>query len=194
MLKFGVEIEVANLDINKAEDLLRQHNIGKNYTQTWKAVMDGSINPYGSEFVSPIFTWEEKDAIFEVIDLIKTTKGTCNQSCGLHIHMSGDFPKSWDSMKETIWKWYLSIQPGFIPAKRRKSSYCKEKLGKDKHQIVTPVRECAWNIESPHIELRLFNAHLCKRWFYRCLKTSRELGIILEGLKSAVGQPALIGI
>lgn len=188
MLRFGVEIEVADVDVFKAESLVRQHNQG------WKAVVDCSILPHGSEFVSPIFTWEERDGIFEIADLIKTTDGTCNQSCGFHVHMSGDFPTSWDEMKEHIWNWYLTIQPGFKPAQRRRNGYCKEELGTNKHQIIRPVCEHLWQRESPHIELRLFNAHLCRRWIYRCLKASRELGLILESLKPAAGQPVLMRV
>jgi hypothetical protein len=172
MLRFGVEVEVA--------DTKHYPSIDIEGTYGWKITCDESINPHGMEFISPIFTWDTKDAIFTVIDIIKTTGGFCNQSCGFHVHMSGDFPPSWDAIKEPIWKWYRSILPGFMPAKRRKNGYCQEKLGTDKHQIVRPVCEHQWTKESPHIELRLFNAHLCKRWIYRCLKVSKQLGELLE--------------
>jgi len=194
VLRFGVEVEVARVDINIAENLVREHNLSRRYEQGWRTSLDCSINPYGSEFISPIFTWDTRNDIFTVIDAIKKTGGFCNQSCGFHVHLSGDFPESWNEMKEHIWKWYLSILPGFKPAKRRRDGYCKEELGTNKHQIVHPVCEHLWQRESPHLELRLFNAHLCKRWMYRCIKVSRELGIILESLVPAVGQPALIGV
>lgn len=187
MLRFGVEIEVAGIKKQSSIDLE-----GPPYG--WKIACDGSISPHGEEFISPIFTWDIKDSVFEVVDIIKTTGGFCNQSCGLHIHMSGDFPTSWDEMKEHIWNWYRSILPGFKPAQRRRNGYCKEELGTNKHQIVRPVCEQFWQKEPPHIEIRLFNAHLDRRWIYRCLKASRELGTILESLKSAAGQPVLAGI
>lgn len=180
MIRFGVEIEAAGVDINKAESLVKQYNLAHHPEQAWKTVLDCSINPHGLEFISPIFTWDTRDAIFEISDLINEAGGICNQSCGFHVHMSGDFPTSWDEMKEHIWNWYRSILPGFKPAKRRKNSYCKEELGTDKHQIIRPVCEHLWQRESPHIELRLFNAHLCRRWIYRCLNASKQLGELLE--------------
>lgn len=214
MLRFGVEIEVAKLSIQSATDMLRNNKVfpdtlGKmlsnevniiNWFDEWQIKKDGSIRPYGSELVSPIFTWETSGQVFEMIDLLKRNRGKCNQSCGFHIHMSGNFPNKWNDMKPTIARWYERIKPAFKPARQRKDNYCSEELGQRKYQIVAPVIrapedinnycEGIWKVTSPHIEVRLFNAHLCKRYIHRCLKATQELGKLLENLKSAVCQPA----
>ena len=108
--------------------------------------------------------------------------------------MSGDFPNKWEDMKPIIQEWYKRIKPGFRPARQRRDDYCSEELCLRKYQIVAPVIRApediynyaggVWKVTKPHIEIRLFNAHLCKRWIHRCLKISKELGEILENVRS----------
>lgn len=204
MIQYGVEIEVAKLSIQSATDMLRNHktfsdNTNKilnskvsiiNWFDDWLIKEDGSIKPYGSELVSPIFSWENRSQVFEMIDLLKRNWAECNQSCGFHIHMSGNFPNKWEDMKPTIKAWYKRIKVGFRPARQRRDDYCSEELCQRKYQIVAPVIrapedtsgycEGVWKVTQPHLEIRLFNSHLCKRWVWRCLKVSKELGELLE--------------
>jgi len=214
LIRYGVEIEVSKLSIQAATDMLRNHKAFSNNTQEilnkevfiidwfddWLIKEDGSIRPYGSELVSPIFSWENRGQVFEMVDLLKRNWAKCNQSTGFHVHISGDFPNKWEDMKPTIEKWYEKIKPAFRPARQRRDDYCSEVLGQRKYQIVAPIIRApedissycdgVWKVTQPHIEVRLFNAHLCKRYIHRCLVASKELGEILENTKSAVCQPA----
>jgi len=211
MLRFGVEIEVAKLSVQAAIDMLRNNkafpNDDKlsdtvsiiNWFDDWLIKEDGSIRPYGSEFVSPIFTWENRSQVFEMIDLLKRNWAKCNQSCGFHVHMSGDFSNKWSTMTPIIEKWYKRIKPGFKPARQRRDEYCIERLDQAKYRICRPVivhpesaeSYCSgeWKVTQPRIEIRLFNAHLCKRWVHRCLVVSRELGETLENTRSVSASP-----
>jgi len=208
MIKYGVEIEVTKLSIQAATDMLKNNKAFSDKTNKilnkevsiidwfdgWLVKEDGSLKPYGSELVSPIFSWENRGQVFEMIDLLKRNWAKCNQSCGFHVHLSGDFPNRWENMKPIIEEWYERIKPGFRPARQRRDDYCSETLGQRRYQIVSPIIrapedinsycEGVWKVTVPHIEIRLFNAHLCKRWIHRCLKISRELGETLENVRS----------
>jgi hypothetical protein len=205
MLRFGVEIEVTKLSVQAAIDMLRNNKAFTNdiklsdtvstinWFDDWLVKEDGSIHPYGSELVSPIFTWQNRGQVFEMIDLLKRNWAKCNQSCGFHVHMSGDFPEKWKEMCPIIEVWYKRIKLGFKPAKSRRDEYCIEKLDQAKYRICRPVitnpesieSYCAgeWKVSKPHIEVRLFNSRLCKRWIWRCLKVCKQLGELLEEQK-----------
>ena len=85
MLKFGVELEVAKLSIQSATDMLRNkrafsdkinEELNKkvyiiDWFDGWLIKEDGSIRPYGSELVSPIFTWETRGQVFEMVSLLQ---------------------------------------------------------------------------------------------------------------------------
>jgi len=92
MLRFGVEIEVADISVDPNNDRTLRN------TTRWEIKYDSSIQPSGLEFVSPIFEWENRGQVFDMVDRIKG-KGKCNQSCGLHIHMSGEFGSSFHSVR-----------------------------------------------------------------------------------------------
>ena len=185
---------------NNTQEILNKEVFIIDWFDDWLIKEDGSIRPYGSELVSPIFSWENRGQVFEMVDLLKRNWAKCNQSTGFHVHISGDFPNKWEDMKPTIEKWYEKIKPAFRPARQRRDDYCSEVLGQRKYQIVAPIIRApedissycdgVWKVTQPHIEVRLFNAHLCKRYIHRCLVASKELGEILENTKSAVCQPA----
>jgi hypothetical protein len=191
-MKFGIELEVVYLSVSNAIDIFRGR-LYRDMFNDWQIKEDGSLHPFGVELVSPVFEWQNRGQVFDIIDILKRNRARSNQSTGFHVHMSGNFPNKWEDMKPTIARWYERIKPGFRPAKQRRDDYCSEALGQRKYQIVAPIIRAPEDISSycngvwektiPHIEIRLFNAHLCKRWVWRCLKASKELGCLLENAK-----------
>lgn len=169
MLKFGVEIEC----------VYKNHEL-PSMPEGWQCVGDGSISPVGLEFVSPIFTWEDRGQVFKMVEELQSKGASCNQSCGLHVHMSGEFPE-WKTIRKTGEKWYEGIKSGFRPAEPRRSRYVVETWNEsypyEKYRLVRLVEESFFR---KHIEVRLFNAHLCKRWVARCLGATKQFGETLE--------------
>jgi len=113
-----------------------------------------------------------------VVESLQPEGASCNQSCGLHIHMSGVFPE-WKKIVEVGEKWYKSIKAGFRPARQRRG-YCIEKIeltSREKYRMIRPVQISNGRT---HLEVRLFNAHLNKRWIARCLGVTKQLGEVLE--------------
>jgi hypothetical protein len=172
-LLFGVEIEVSS-GHQKYQDL---KNVSVPY---WHNKSDISIRPHGREFISPTFEWENRGQIFDTIKRLQNLGVRCNQSCGLHVHMSGLFPKWNRQLEEHLENWYEKIKPGFKSAASRRRGYCTEFDGNNRrYHFVCRVGR---NGDRLHIEIRLFNAHLCQRWVARCLWEAKKLGESLENM------------
>ena len=172
-LLFGVEIEVTRGKTTWAA-------IKTTEFSRWYNVSDCSIYPNGREFVSPKFRWEERGQVFDVVEDLQDAGARCNQSRGFHVHMSGKFPV-WDqSLKQYLEAWYEKLQPGFKPARHRREEYCTDFDNPIKGERYHFVRFVGMDSGHLHIELRFFNAFLCKRWVARCLWEAKKLGDALE--------------
>lgn len=97
--KFGIEIEVVNLDRETLTRKLREQNIDcyfEGYTHRvtshWKIVTDASVSG-GYELVSPVLFGEEGLAtVKKVLSCLNQSKRNAdmdmiNYSCGLHVHI-----------------------------------------------------------------------------------------------------------
>lgn len=181
MLRFGVELEIANINMSYDDERTIESTTG------WDIKCDISIDPSGLEFVSPVFEWENREQVFKMVERIKTgwPKAECNQSCGLHVHMSGEFGYSFDEVRKIGRQWYHSIEDGFKPAKRRRNKYCfLDFVGPRERYDAIRLVTSPLSDDRMHIEIRLFNMHLCKRWIARCLFKAKELGDLLEKQKN----------
>jgi hypothetical protein len=177
MLRFGVELEIAKISMDYEDALTIKR------TTDWDIKSDASIQPSGLEFVSPIFDWDNRGQVFKMVERIKTgwPKAECNQSCGLHVHMSGDFGPFFPIVRKIGQQWYKGIEDGFKPSAGRKAQYCMLRFNgpEMRYDAIRHVSTHSYD-GTMHIEIRLFNIHLCKRWIARCLWKARELGDILE--------------
>jgi hypothetical protein len=171
-LLFGVEIEVTR-------GKCTYENLKEVCIPRWRNIPDYSIKPRGREFVSPIFDWDNRGQVFDSVTILQRFGARCNQSCGFHVHMSGNFPEWSSSLVEYLEEWYTHLQGGFKSAKRRERLHCTRDLSfsNGRYRFIRPVNKDGDRL---HIEIRLFNIHLCKRWIARCLWEAKKLGESLE--------------
>lgn len=97
--KFGIEIEVANVNQNDVADALSRAGIAcaaEQYNHRtrphWKITTDSSIqsdNGRACEIVSPILTPNRQtfEQISQICTIIKSIGGKVNSSCGFHVHV-----------------------------------------------------------------------------------------------------------
>lgn len=82
--KFGVEIEVENLNEENAYSIIHLLDL-----RGWEAVYDGSLND-GIEFVSPLLTLEDLPKLFNLLKELKNAGAKVGLTTGLHVHVKAD--------------------------------------------------------------------------------------------------------
>lgn len=130
--KFGIEIEVVNLDRETLTRKLREQNVDcyfEGYTHRvtshWKIVTDASVSG-GYELVSPILFGEEGLAtVKKVLNCLNQSKRNAdmdmiNYSCGLHVHIEAKDLSSHDIHQiVTRYKDNENVIDSWMPPSRR---------------------------------------------------------------------------
>lgn len=141
--KFGIELEMYNIDSQRLATALQVENIdfaNEAYNHTtrthWKAVRDGSINGINPvEVVSPILQGRSGiEQVKKVCKVLNELDAKVNTSCGFHVHFdANDFTiKQWQNLIINYAKLEQYID-GMMPISRRgnNNQYCqsiKEKV------------------------------------------------------------------
>ena len=133
--KFGIEIEVVNLDRNTLTRKLREQNVECHFegythrvTSHWKIVTDSSVSG-GYELVSPVLFGEEGLAtVKKVLNCLNESKRNTdmdliNYQCGLHVHIEAKDLSSHDIHQiATRYRDNESIIDAWMPQSRRGNS------------------------------------------------------------------------
>lgn len=135
--KFGIEIEMYNVDRNRLVNELRAAGVpcyleGYNHTTRghWKIVSDGSITGTNAlELVSPVLNGTEGlEQIEKVCQVLKRLNAYINKSCGLHVHFDA---QNFDLRQwKNIYKNYAGFEnqiDELMPQSRRGNTnyYCR---------------------------------------------------------------------
>lgn len=140
---FGVEIEVNNINQNRAASVLNAAGIqarSESYNHTrrswWKVTTDGSLSggaQNACEIVSPPlpFNVESLKLVAAVIRTLRAEGATVDNTCGLHVHVDArDLTRSMEDFSRIIFLRYREseeIIDQMVAANRRTSSntFCK---------------------------------------------------------------------
>lgn len=141
-LKFGVEIEFFNVNVNKVIEVLRQQGIQvadfegytHNVISSWKITTDSSVNNTntgvrcGLELVSPILYGDDGlDELEKVYEVLNSLQAKVDRSCGTHIHF--DIAEFNTNNVKNLVNLYYNFQTTInmlLPKSRRKCSWCKQ--------------------------------------------------------------------
>lgn len=133
--KFGIEIEVVNLDRNTLTRKLREQNVECHFegythrvTSHWKIVTDSSVSG-GYELVSPVLFGEEGlSTVKKVLNCLNESKRNTdmdliNYQCGLHVHIEAKDLSTHDVHQiATRYRDNESIIDAWMPQSRRGNS------------------------------------------------------------------------
>lgn len=150
--KFGVEIEMTGISIDKTVWLLKEyfkdrnklfHCAKDNQGRKWIAKGDGTINKEGKngggvELVTPILEYGDIKTLKEIIIKLRKAGAIVNKSCGLHIHVDGTVHTS-NSVKRLL-NDVITHQEMLYKAlnvyKNRRVLYCEEIYIKELKKII----------------------------------------------------------
>lgn len=135
--KYGIEIEVINLNVDRMITECRRLGLevnreGYNHQTRghWKIVTDSSLRgANGYEVVSPILQGREGIEQLKTICIgLKKAGAKVNSSCGLHVHMNGT-DLTFENIKQ-LYANYIELEAGIdqmMPNSRRgnNNTYCK---------------------------------------------------------------------
>lgn len=119
-----INITGKNWDFDKTYGL-ELECVGEDYCGEWIDVHDGSIDPAGTEYCSPIFSG---DCLEEIQRFCKIANRNhdINKTCGYHLHLGSkgltdEFLKKLYKRCINMENWFFSI----VSPSRRESKYCK---------------------------------------------------------------------
>lgn len=112
METFGIELEVSDISINHARELIQRAGL------TWQVKMDGTHH-VSAEAVSPILERTTLDEAKGATRALRLGGATVNRQCGLHIHLGADVYGT-EGIANLAWNWNLAHATiGALVAKSR---------------------------------------------------------------------------
>ncbi|TQF11038.1 VrlE [Myxococcus llanfairpwllgwyngyllgogerychwyrndrobwllllantysiliogogogochensis] len=140
-LRFGIEIETVGASRQKLAHAIQGAVGGRvsgdyqgwqvtdSQGRTWKVVPDGSLSggEYSGEIVSPILTYQDLEALQQVVRATREAGARADATCGIHIHVDGSRfePKGVTNLVKMVHKQERLLETALGVSAARLSRFCK---------------------------------------------------------------------
>jgi len=120
METFGIELEVSDLAISRAQHLLNQAGLA------WRVKMDGTHH-VSAEAVSPILDGLRLHEARTATRTLRIGGATVNKQCGLHVHLGAD-EYGIEGIAKLVWNWNLAHATisALVAPSRIGNRFCRE--------------------------------------------------------------------
>jgi hypothetical protein len=119
METYGIELEVSDLAISRAQHLLNQAGLA------WRVKMDGTHH-VSAEAVSPILDGTRLNEARTATRTLRIGGATVNKQCGLHVHLGAD-EYGTEGIAKLVWNWNLAHATigGLVAKSRLDNRFCR---------------------------------------------------------------------